>query len=134
MKACELPETADQEMIKQSITLSEENIRVIKLHQDWDFVEDSLIQFIKDMEVFQQKQSGLNDLKKERTEIFTGGDISVFRDQLKQEWTRIETSILTQQEIIQKASSAIEDLQASIKKEDISFDASMRKNGFANLE
>ena len=132
LKACELPETADQEMIKQSITLSEENIRVIKLHQDWDFVEDSLIQFIKDMEVFQQKQSGLNDLKKERTEIFTGGDISVFRDQLKQEWTRIETSILTQQEIIQKASSAIEDLQASIKKEDISFDASMRKNGFAN--
>lgn len=132
LEACALPETADQEIIKQSITLSEENIRVIKLHQEWDIVQDSLIQFIKDMEVFQQKQSGLNDLKKERTEIFTGGDISVFRDQLKQRWTRIETSILTQQKNIQKASSLIEILQASIKKEDISFDASMLKNGFAN--
>ena len=130
--ACALPETADQEIIKQSITLSEENIRVIKLHQDWNMVEDVLIQFIKDMEVFQQKQSGLNDLKKGRTEIFTGSDISVFRDKLKQDWTRIETSILTQQQIIQKASSTIEQLQASIKKEDISFDASMLKNGFAN--
>ena len=131
-KACELPETADQEMIKQSITLSEENIRVIRLHQEWEIVEDSLIQFIKDMEVFQQKQSGLNKLKKERSEVFKEGDINEFRDQLKQDWTRIETSILTQQENIQKASSAIETLQASIKKEDISFDASMLKNGFAN--
>lgn len=132
LEACALPETADQEMIKQSITLSEETIRVIKLHQEWEIVEDSLIQFIKDMEVFQQKQSGLNNLKKERTEIFKEDSISVFRDQLKQDWTRIETSILTQQGIIQKASLAIETLQASIKKEDISFDASMLKNGFTN--
>lgn len=130
--ACALPETADQEMIKQSITLSEENIRVIKLHQEWNMVGDSLIQFIKDMEVFQQKQSVLNNLKKERTEIFKEDSISVFRDHLKQGWTRIETSILTQQGIIQKASSAIEQLQISIKEEDISFDASMLKNGFAN--
>lgn len=130
--ACALPETADQEMIKQSTTLSEENIRVIKLHQDWNMVEDSLIQFIKDMDVFQQKQSGLNDLKKGRTEIFKEGDISEFRDRLKQDWTRIETSILTQQQNIEKASLAIEQLQEQIKKEDISFDASMLKNGFAN--
>ena len=130
--ACELPETADLEMIKQSITLSEENIRVIKLHQDWSMIEDSLIQFIKDMEVFQQKQSGLNNLKKERSEIFKKDSISVFRDHLKQRWTRIETSILTQQGIIQKASSAITQLQASIQKENIAFDASMVKNGFAN--
>ena len=132
LQACALTETTDQEMIKQSITQSEENIRVIRLHQEWEIVEDSLIQFIKDMEVFQQKQSGLNNLKKERSEIFKEDSISVFRDHLKQRWTRIETSILTQQENIQKASLAIENLQASIKKEDISFDASMLKNGFAN--
>ncbi len=132
LQACALPETTDQEMIKQSITQSEENIRVIRLHQEWEIVEDSLIQFIKDMEVFQQKQSGLNNLKKERSEIFKEDSISVFRDHLKQRWTRIETSILTQQENIQKASSSIETLQASIKKEDISFEASMLKNGFAN--
>lgn len=130
--ACAMPETADKEMIQQSITLTEENIQVIKLHQDWETVEDSLLQFIKDMDVFQQKQSGLNNLKKERTEIFKEGDISEFRDQLKQDWTRMETSILTQQTIIQKASSAIEQLQEQIKKEDISFDAFMVKNGFAN--
>jgi exonuclease SbcC len=130
--ACAMPETADKEIIQQSITLSEENIQVIKLHQDWETVEDSLLQFIKDMDVFQQKQSGLNNLKKERTEIFKEGDISEFRDQLKQDWTRIETSILTQQTIIQKASSAIVQLQEQIQKEDISFDASMLKNGFAN--
>ena len=132
LQACALPETADQEMLKQSITLSEENIRVIKLHQEWDIVEDSLIQFITDMDVLQQKYSDLNNLKKQRTDIFKEDSISVFRDHLKQRWTRIETSILTQQENIQKASSAIETLQASIKKEDISFDASMLKNGFAN--
>lgn len=134
LQACELPETANLEMIKTSIYVSEENIRVIKLHQDWDTVEDSLIQFIKDMEVFQQKQLGLNNLKKERTEIFTGDDVSVFRDRLKQDWTRIDTSVLAQQKIIEKSSKAIELLQAAIKKEDISFDDSMVNNGFANRD
>jgi exonuclease SbcC len=132
LQACQLPEMTAPAIIKTSIAIAEENIRVIRLHQEWKMIEDSLIQFIKDMEVFQQKQSSLNNLKKERTDIFADGAISVFRDKLMQNWTRIETSILTQQENIQKASSAIETLQASLNKEDISFDASMVKNGFAN--
>ena len=130
--AGELPETADQEMIKTSITITEENIRVIKLHQDWYGVEDSLIQFIKDMEVFQQKQLGLNNLKKERAEIFTGAAISDFRDQLKQDWTRIKTSVSTQQDIFEKASLAIAQLQEALEKDDLAFDASMVRNGFAD--
>lgn len=132
LQACELPETADREMIQASIKLSEENIRVIRLHQEWDIVKDSLIQFIKDMEVFQQKQLSLNNLKKERTEMFADGAISVFRDKLMQNWTKIETSISTQQNISQKASQAIEQLQEAIRKEEVAFDASMVKNGFAN--
>jgi exonuclease SbcC len=131
-QACELPETADREMVQASIKLSEENIRVIRLHQEWDIVKDSLIQFIKDMEVFQQKQLSLNNLKKERTEMFADGAISVFRDKLMQNWTKIETSISTQQNISQKASQAIEQLQEAIRKEEVAFDASMVKNGFAN--
>jgi exonuclease SbcC len=132
LQACELPETADREMVQASIKLSEENIRVIRLHQEWDIVKDSLIQFIKDMEVFQQKQLSLNNLKKERTEMFADGAISVFRDKLMQNWTKIETSISTQQNISQKASQAIEQLQEAIRKEEVAFDASMVKNGFAN--
>jgi exonuclease SbcC len=131
-QACELPETADREMVQASIKLSEENIRVIRLHQEWDIVKDSLIQFIKDMEIFQQKQLSLNNLKKERTEMFADGAISVFRDKLMQNWTKIETSISTQQNISQKASQAIEQLQEAIRKEEVAFDASMVKNGFAN--
>ncbi len=130
--ACELPETANVDLIKTSITVTEENIRVIKLHQEWNIVEDSLIQFIADMEVFQQKQLGLTNLKNERAEIFTGASISIFRDQLKQDWTRIETSISTQQKISQKASQAIEQLQEAIRKEEVAFDASLVKNGFAD--
>ena len=132
LQACQLPEITAQAIIKTSIAVAEENIRVIRLHQEWKMVEASLMQFIEDMEVFQQKQLDLNNLKKERTDIFADGAISVFRDKLMQHWTRIETSILTQQENIQKASSAIETLQASLNKEDISFDASMVKNGFVN--
>jgi len=132
LQACELPDTANPEMIKKSVAVSEENIRVIRLHQEWDIVKDSLIQFIKDMEVFQQKQLGLNKLKNERTEIFTGESISVFRNDLKEEWTRIETSASTQQDIFEKASLAMAQLQEAIKKEDLAFDASMVINGFTN--
>ena len=132
LQACQLPEMTAPAIIITSIAIAEENIRVIRLHQEWKMVEASLMQFSEDMEVFQQKQLGLNNLKKERTDMFADGAISVFRDKLMQNWTRIETSILTQQENIQKASSAIETLQASLNKEDISFDASMVKNGFAN--
>ena len=132
LQACQLPEMTAPAIIKTSITVAEENIRVIRLHQEWKMVEASLMQFIEDMEIFQQKQLVLNNLKKERTDIFADGAISIFRDKLMQHWTRIETSILTQQENIQKAYSAIETLQASLNKEDISFDASMVKNGFAN--
>jgi len=132
LQACELPDTANPEIIKKSITVSEENIRVIKLHQDWVMVEDSLIQFIADMEVFQQKQMGLTNLKKERAEIFTEGAISIFRNLLKEDWTRIETSLSTQQKIFEKASLAIEELQGVIKKEEVAFDASMVNKGFAN--
>jgi exonuclease SbcC len=123
LQACQLPEMTAPAIIKTSIAIAEENIRVIRLHQEWKMVEASLMQFIEDMEIFQQKQLGLNNLKKERSDIFADGAISVFRDKLMQHWTRIETSILTQQENIQKA---------SLNKEDISFDASMVKNGFAS--
>ena len=132
LQACALPETTGGEMIKTSINASEENIRVIKLHQEWDMVEDSLIQFITDMEVLQQKYLDLNNLKKQRTEIFTGAAISVFRDQLKQDWTRIETSISTQKNISQNASLAMAQLKEALEKEDLAFDASMVKNGFAD--
>ena len=132
LQACALPETTDGEMIKTSINASEENIRVIKLHQEWDIVEDSLIQFITDMEVLQQKYLDLNNLKKQRTEIFTGAAVNVFRDQLKQDWTRIETSISTQKNISQKASIAMAQLKEALEKEDLAFDASMLKNGFAD--
>jgi len=132
LQACELTETADREMIQASITVAEENIRVIRLHQEWDIVKDSLMQFIKDMEVFQKKQLSLNNLKKERTDMFADGAISVFRDKLMQHWTRIETSVLTQQKIFEKASLAMAQLQEALEKEELSFDASMVKNGFAD--
>jgi exonuclease SbcC len=132
LQACELTETADREMIQASITVAEENIRVIRLHQEWDIVKDSLIQFIKDMEVFQKKQLSLNNLKKERTDMFADDAISVFRDKLMQHWTRIETSVLTQQKIFEKASLAMAKLQEALEKEELSFDASMVKNGFAD--
>jgi exonuclease SbcC len=132
LQACELPETADREIIQASINISEENIRVIRLHQEWDIVKDSLMQFIKDMEVFQQKQLGLTNLKKERTDMFADGAISVFRDKLMQHWTRIETSVSAEQKIVEKASLAMAQLQEALEKEALSFDASMVKNGFAD--
>ena len=132
LQACALPETTDGEMINTSINASEENIRVIKLHQEWDIVEDSLIQFITDMEVLQQKYLDLNNLKKQRTEIFTGAAISIFRDQLKQDWTRIETSVSTQKNISENACLAMAQLKEALEKEDLAFDASMLKNGFAD--
>jgi exonuclease SbcC len=95
-------------------------------------VEASLIQFIEDMEIFQQKQLDMNNLKKERTDMFADIAISVFRDKLMQNWTRIETSLSAQQKIFEKASLAMAQLQEALKKEDLSFDASMVKNGFAD--
>jgi exonuclease SbcC len=132
LQACDLPDIANPEIIKKSITVSEENIRVIRLHQEWDIIKDSLNQFIEDMEVFQQKQLGLNNLKKERNDMFANGAISVFRDTLMQHWTRIETSVTNQQDIFEKASLAMAQLQEALEKEDLSFDASMIKNGFAD--
>lgn len=132
LQACQLPEMTAPAIIKTSITVAEENIRVIRLHQEWDIVKDSLIQFINDMEVFQQKQLGLTNLKKERTDMFADGAISVFRDKLMQHWTRIETSLSTQQDIFEKASLAMAQLKEALEKENLAFDASMVKNGFAN--
>ena len=132
LNAWGMPESADAGMIKASIANAEENIRVIKMHQDWKMVEATLVQFIADMELFQEKQRGRIKLKQERDELFSGNAISVFKDQLKQDWTRIGTSVLSQQNTIEKTSLSIAAIRQDIQKEDALFDTSLLENGFAD--
>ena len=66
--------------------------------------------------------------------MFADGAISVFRDKLMQNWTRIETSVSAEQKIVEKASLAMAQLQEALEKEALSFDASMVRNGFADRD
>jgi exonuclease SbcC len=132
LKSWGIPESADVQMIKSSIADAEENIRVINLHQEWMMVKAILDQFIKDMEVFLQNQANLQNMKQERAALFSGGSIHVFKDKLKQDWTRITTSVLKEQNAIEKATSGIETIQQFILKENALFDAAITENGFAD--
>jgi exonuclease SbcC len=129
-----LPSSTEKTAIDLAISEAEENKSLIGIHREWQFVEPRIVSFMLDLENYLAITENLNTKKSERDSMYKGTSIGAMRNELNTSWTRIDSTIQSQQVALMAADSNIVRLQSEINSVHADLAVSITHAGFQHFE